>query len=141
MTNTPLNVLFLCTHNSARSIIAEAVMNKLGAGRFKAYSAGSQPSGRVHPYALDMLGKLGYDICGMRSKSWEEFTAPEAPQLDFVFTVCDNAANETCPVWPGQPISAHWACLIHRAPKARIPKSASPLPTHTACSISASAYS
>jgi protein-tyrosine-phosphatase len=108
MTNTPLNVLFLCTHNSARSIIAEAVMNKLGAGRFKAYSAGSQPSGRVHPYALDMLGKLGYDISNMRSKSWEEFTAPEAPQLDFVFTVCDNAANETCPVWPGQPISAHW---------------------------------
>jgi arsenate reductase len=108
MTKTPLNVLFLCTHNSARSIIAEAVMNKLGAGRFKAYSAGSQPSGRVHPYALDMLGKLGYDISNMRSKSWEEFTAPEAPQLDFVFTVCDNAANETCPVWPGQPISAHW---------------------------------
>jgi protein-tyrosine-phosphatase len=108
MTKAPLNVLFLCTHNSARSIIAEAVMNKLGAGRFKAYSAGSQPSGRVHPYSLDMLGKLGYDISGMRSKSWEEFTAPEAPQLDFVFTVCDNAANETCPVWPGQPISAHW---------------------------------
>jgi len=101
-------VLFLCTHNSARSIIAEAVMNKLGAGRFKAYSAGSQPSGRVHPYALDMLGKIGYDISNMRSKSWEEFTAPDAPQLDFVFTVCDNAANETCPVWPGQPISAHW---------------------------------
>ncbi|MBA2125675.1 ArsR family transcriptional regulator [Hyphomicrobium methylovorum] len=108
MTKAPLNVLFLCTHNSARSIIAEAVMNKLGAGRFKAYSAGSQPSGRVHPYALDMLGKIGYDISNMRSKSWEEFTAPDAPQLDFVFTVCDNAANETCPVWPGQPISAHW---------------------------------
>ena len=108
MTKAPLNVLFLCTHNSARSIIAEAVMNKLGAGRFKAYSAGSQPSGRVLPYALDMLGKIGYDISNMRSKSWEEFTAPDAPQLDFVFTVCDNAANETCPVWPGQPISAHW---------------------------------
>ena len=108
MTKAPLNVLFLCTHNSARSIIAEAVMNKLGAGRFKAYSAGSQPSGRVHPYALDMLGKIGYDISNMRSKSWEEFTAPDAPQLDFAFTVCDNAANETCPVWPGQPISAHW---------------------------------
>lgn len=108
MSNSPLNVLFLCTHNSARSIIAEAVMNKLGAGRFKAYSAGSQPSGRVHPFALDMLGKLGYDISRLRSKSWEEFTAPEAPQLDFVFTVCDNAANEVCPVWPGQPISAHW---------------------------------
>lgn len=108
MTKAPLNVLFLCTHNSARSIIAEAVMNKLGAGRFKAYSAGSQPSGRVHPYALDMLGKIGYDISNMRSKSWEEFTAPDAPQLDFVFTVCDNAAGETCPVWPGQPMTAHW---------------------------------
>ena len=108
MTKAPLNVLFLCTHNSARSIIAEAVMNKLGAGRFKAYSAGSQPSGRVHPYALDMLGKIGYDISNMRSKSWEEFTAPDAPQLDFVFTVCDNAAGEACPVWPGQPMTAHW---------------------------------
>lgn len=108
MTKTPLNVLFLCTHNSARSIIAEAVANKLGAGRFRAYSAGSKPSGQVHPYALDLLRQLGYDIAGMRSKSWEEFTAADAPQLDFVFTVCDNAASETCPVWPGQPISAHW---------------------------------
>ncbi|HYD15733.1 MAG TPA: arsenate reductase ArsC [Hyphomicrobium sp.] len=107
-TDTPLNVLFLCTHNSARSIIAEAVMNRLGAGRFKAYSAGSQPSGKVHPYALGLLLQLNYDISSLRSKSWEEFTAPEAPHLDFVFTVCDNAANEVCPVWPGQPISAHW---------------------------------
>lgn len=104
----PLNVLFLCTHNSARSIIAEAVMNRLGMVKFRGYSAGSQPSGRVHPYAMDLLQKLNYDTSTSRSKSWEEFTAPEAPQLDFVFTVCDNAANETCPVWPGQPMSAHW---------------------------------
>jgi arsenate reductase len=104
----PLNVLFLCTHNSARSIIAEAIMNRLGAGKFKGYSAGSQPSGRVHPYAMDLLQKLNYDTTGLRSKSWEEFTAAEAPRLDFVFTVCDNAANEVCPVWPGQPMSAHW---------------------------------
>jgi len=104
----PLNVLFLCTHNSARSIIAEAVMNRLGIGKFKGYSAGSQPSGRVHPFALDLLRQLNYDTSALRSKTWEEFTAPEAPRLDFVFTVCDNAANEVCPVWPGQPMSAHW---------------------------------
>ena len=109
MTNErPLNVLFLCTHNSARSVIAECVMNRLGMGKFKGYSAGSQPSGRVHPFALDLLRQLNYDTSKLRSKSWEEFTAPEAPQLDFVFTVCDNAADEVCPVWPGQPMSAHW---------------------------------
>jgi protein-tyrosine-phosphatase len=107
-TNTPLNVLFLCTHNSARSIIAECVMNRLGMGKFRGYSAGSQPSGKVHPYALDLLKHLNYDVSKLRSKSWEEFAAPGAPQLDFVFTVCDNAANETCPIWPGQPMSAHW---------------------------------
>lgn len=104
----PLNVLFLCTHNSARSIIGEAIVSRLGMGKFKGYSAGSQPSGKVHPYAMDLLQKLNYDTSGLRSKSWEEFTAPNAPGLDFVFTVCDNAANEVCPVWPGQPISAHW---------------------------------
>lgn len=103
-----MNVLFLCTHNSARSIIAEAVMNRLGLGKFKAYSAGSQPSGTVHPYAMDLLQKLNYDTSISRSKSWTEFEQPDAPQLDFVFTVCDDAANETCPVWPGQPMSAHW---------------------------------
>lgn len=108
MTSRPLNVLFLCTHNSSRSIIAEAVLNRLGEGRFQAYSAGSQPSGRVHPYALALLQNVGYETAHLRSKSWEEFTAPQAPNLDFVFTVCDNAANEVCPVWPGQPISAHW---------------------------------
>lgn len=104
----PLNVLFLCTHNSARSIIAECVINRLGMGKFKGYSAGSQPSGEVHPYAFDLLRKLNYDITALRSKSWEEFTAPGTPELDFVLTVCDNAAKEVCPVWPGQPMSAHW---------------------------------
>ena len=102
------NVLFLCTHNSARSIIAECVMNRIGRGKFKAYSAGSQPSGKVHPMALSVLQRLNYDTKGLRSKSWQEFTAPEAPALDFVFTVCDDAADETCPVWPGQPMTAHW---------------------------------
>ena len=107
-TQPPLNVLFLCTHNSARSIIAECVINRLGVGRFRGYSAGSQPSGRVHPHALDLLKRLNYDTSTLRSKSWEEFATPDAPKLDFVFTVCDNAANEVCPVWPGQPMSAHW---------------------------------
>jgi arsenate reductase len=102
------NVLFLCTHNSARSVIAECILNRLGHGRFKAYSAGSQPSGQIHPLALTLLEKLTYDTSGLRSKSWEEFTGPAAPQLDFVFTVCDDAADEVCPVWPGQPMTAHW---------------------------------
>jgi protein-tyrosine-phosphatase len=104
----PYNVLFLCTHNSARSVIAECIMNRLGAGKFKAYSAGSQPSGKVHPFAIELLNRLGYDTSGLRSKSWEEFARGGAPELDFVFTVCDDAAGEVCPVWPGQPMTAHW---------------------------------
>ena len=102
------NILFLCTGNSARSIIAEAILNKTAPGRFNAYSAGSHPKGVVNPHALDMLGRLGYDTSVFRSKPWDEFAAPGAPPLDFVITVCDSAAGEVCPIWPGQPMTAHW---------------------------------
>jgi arsenate reductase len=104
----PVNVLFLCTGNSARSILAEAILNREGAGRFRAFSAGSFPKGAVHPMALRVLGELGYDLAGFRSKSWDEFAAPGAPEIDLILTVCDNAAGEVCPVWPGRPVTAHW---------------------------------
>jgi arsenate reductase len=108
MAERPFNVLFLCTGNSARSIMAEAILNKLGQGKFLAHSAGSQPKGQVNPHTIQLLQSLGYNTSDLRSKSWNEFAGPGTQPLDFAFTVCDNAAGETCPLWPGQPMTAHW---------------------------------
>jgi len=108
MADRVYNVIFLCTGNTARSVLAEGILRKEGAGRFNAFSAGSQPKGVVNPFALKVLGSFGYPADGYRSKSWEDFATPDAPKIDFVFTVCDSAAGETCPIWPGHPMTAHW---------------------------------
>ena len=108
MSDRTFNVLFLCTGNTARSILAEAILRKEGRGRFNAFSAGSQPKGTVNPFAIKVLSEMDYPVDGLRSKSWQEFAVSGAPVMDFVFTVCDNAAGEACPIWPGQPMTAHW---------------------------------
>ncbi len=108
MTTTPYNVLFLCTHNAGRSIMAECLLRRLAPDRFAAFSAGSEPAGRINPIVRDLLERHGFDTANLRSKSWDEFTGPDAPRFDFVFTLCDDAAGESCPVFPGQPLTAHW---------------------------------